>query len=194
MIFAIPVAAETSKLGERGLKVKRRATPYTIRGFHPKTSNYLESIVALDEAGSEGFDDILWSNADHELTELSTANVFFLGRDGDRLEVATPALMSGILPGITRATMIDLLHRASIPVTERIIYVDEIARFDEAFAVSTVRGLMPIGAIDSHRLHSNRPQAIFRQFERLYLSWVESVLGFRVDWSTGAKVSPRSRE
>ena len=188
VVLVLPAASEPPRSQDVGLALKRKALPYTLRGFHPKTSNYQMSIVALEQASSEGFDDVLWSNADQEITECTTSNVFFIGREGDAVEIATPPAASGILPGITRQTMIALLTRAKIAVTERVIYVDEIARFDEAFVCSTVRGLVPVAAVDQHRLHSARPQSVFRQFQHLYLTWVETELGYRVEWDSGARV------
>ena len=81
--------------------------------------------------------------------------------------------------------MIELMQNAGIPVQEQTIFVDELPRFDEAFVCSTVRGLVPVSAIDKHKLHTARSGSVFRHIERLYMTWVETQLGYRVDWATG---------
>jgi branched-chain amino acid aminotransferase len=184
LIYALPANVESTSLYQNGVKLKKKILPLTERGAAAKTGNYLRSIMALKSVTKEGYDDVMWTNSEHEITECSTANIFFIGREGDLVEVATPAPASGILMGITRETMVNLLNKSQIPVTERIIYADEIPRFDEAFVCSTVRGLVPVAKIDDHVLHSSRQTSIYRQFERLFYTWVESQLGYRVNWNT----------
>lgn len=188
VIFILPAKTETLATYKDGLKLKSKSLNFTERGPAAKTSNYLKSIIALEVLSRDKVDDVLWVNSSGEITEASTANIFFLGRQGDLLEVATPHIQSGILPGITRAKLIALLNMARIPVTERVIYADELPRFDEAFLCSTVRGLVPVTLIDQHRLHTTRPSCIFKEIERLYFASVERDLGYRVEWNSGAVV------
>ncbi len=185
VLYAFPAPMEPERSFSEGLKLQLDRLPYTEREASAKTGNYLRSILAMKRAHREGFDDVLWSNADREITEASTANIFLLGREGDLLEIATPSIYSGILAGITRSTLIELLNRAQIPVTERVIYADEIPRFDEAFVCSTVRGLIPVQRIGQHQLHTLRPNSSFQHIVRLHRAWVTSQLGHEVDWRTG---------
>jgi branched-subunit amino acid aminotransferase/4-amino-4-deoxychorismate lyase len=185
IVYAMRAHAESASTYRDGLALKRVQKGTTERGAAPKTSNYLASVLAVQKAEREGFQDVLWTNADNEITEASTANVFFIAREGDSVEFVTPPPMSGLLVGITRTTLIELMRRASLPVREHIVYADELARFDEAFMCSTVRGLVPINRIDQHRLHTTRPNAIYKHIERLYMAWVTSEVGHKVDWATG---------
>jgi branched-chain amino acid aminotransferase len=188
IVYAYAPSAERPGLYQEGMTLKRLSLGYTDRHDTAKAgANYLRSIMALDQAGRAGFDDVLWTNADGEITEASTANIFLLERQGDNVAFVTPPINSGILAGITRATMIKLLGMAKIPVREELVYADELARFDEAFVCSTVRGLVPVQAIDKHRLVSARPQSVFRHIERLFLTWAETQIGHRVEWPTGAR-------
>lgn len=188
IIYCMPANIEDEKLYSEGIVLKRMTSPTTDRGSMAKTGNYMRSIVAIKKAEKEGAQDILWTNSSNEITEASTANVFFIGREGDQVIIQTPSTMSGVLKGITRTTMLTLLNGAKIPATEQIIYADELARFDEAFLCSTIKGLVPIHKIDKHVFHTCRTNSIFRHINRLYLSWNESQLGFRVDWNTGEKI------
>lgn len=185
MTYCFPASVESSKIYTEGLALKRLVKGGMSRGAAPKTANYLDSVLGLKRAETEGFDDILWGNAEGEVTEAASANIFLIARDGDMVEFVTPPSQSGLLLGITRDTVISLLAKAKIPVHEQIVHVDELPRFDEAFLCSTVRGLVPVNRIDKHRLHTARPNAVYRHVERLFLTWVETQVGHRVDWATG---------
>ncbi len=74
---------------------------------------------------------------------------------------------------------------AKIRVEERVVYSEEIPRFDEAFICSTVRGLVPVSQIGSHKLHTTRDTSVYQHIHRLYMTWAEVQLGHRVEWTTG---------
>lgn len=189
VLIVLPAKPENLTTLEQGIKLEIKFLPYTEREATAKTGNYLRSILAVKKAQANGFDDVLWCNADREVAEASTANIFLLGRHGDLVEIATPAINTGVLAGITRMTLINLLNQAQIPVTERIIDRDEIPRFDEAFVCSTVRGLVPVQQINNHKLHTMRKNSVFRHILRLHQAWVTSQLGHRVDWNSGEIIS-----
>jgi branched-chain amino acid aminotransferase len=188
IIYAFPAKEENPLTYINGLSLKRKKLPFTERGAHSKTGNYLRSILAVKDAQKEGFDEVIWSNSEGEFTEASTANIFFIGREGDLLEIVTPSTQSGILKGLTRKRIQTLLRNAGIKNDERIIYTDELAKFDEAFICSTVRGLIPINRIDRHTLHTCRTNSVFRKIESLYLTWLEVSLDRKVDWNTGKAI------
>ena len=139
-----------------------------------KSNSYLPSIQAISKAQKHGFDDILWKNLEEELTESSTSNIFLMRRDGDSLRIETPSPYSGLLCGITRARVIQLLETSGIPVTQRVIYYDELASFDEAFLTSSIKGLVPVARIDDHNLQTLRKNASFFHVSRLYQAWLQS--------------------
>ncbi|MCX6117380.1 MAG: aminotransferase class IV [Proteobacteria bacterium] len=161
-----------SKLSQSDIKLKTVMDSHWRRGPHIKTGLYQEQLIGQMKAKSSGFDDVLWCNSDQEFCETTTANIFLLGREGDLVEIATPPVGSGLLLGVTRQRIMELLNAAKIPVTERIIYKDELARFDEGFVTSSLSGLRPISQIDNHKLHSNRHQSVFTHIKRLYDAWM----------------------
>lgn len=172
-----------------GIGLKRKALPYTIRGAAAKTSSYGRSIAALSEVQKAGFDDVLWSNSEGEITEASTANIFFVGREGDAGEIVTPPANSGLLLGITRNRVMEIIKKTGAEFREAVVYADEIPRFDEAFLCSTVRGLIPVSRIDNHRLHSARATSLFKALEGAFLrtTWERSGVT-KVDWGSGGPV------
>lgn len=153
------------------LRLKSFPLGYTRRDAQVKYTNYADAARNMERLGT-GYDDILWINSENELTEASTANIFLLGREGDSVEIATPPASSGILLGVTRQRIIELLHAAKIPVTERTIYREELPRFDEAFICSSISGLIPVTLIDGHKLMSTRANATFHHIARLYGTWL----------------------
>jgi branched-subunit amino acid aminotransferase/4-amino-4-deoxychorismate lyase len=170
-IYCLPAPLPAPAQYETGLQLKTKKHPLNPRGEQLKAPFYLHAATAQAEAQTEGYDDVLWMNADSELTEAGSANIFLISRDGDLVEIATPPPTAGILCGITRARVIELLERSQIPVTERIMTLEELPRFDEGFVTSSLRGPFPISRIDKHRMHSTRPQAVFQHILRLYRSW-----------------------
>ena len=137
-----------------------------------KSNSYLPNLQY--QKPKNGFDDILWKNLEEELTESSTSNIFLMRRDGDSLRIETPSPYSGLLCGITRARVIQLLETSGIPVTQRVIYYDELASFDEAFLTSSIKGLVPVARIDDHNLQTLRKNASFFHVSRLYQAWLQS--------------------
>jgi branched-subunit amino acid aminotransferase/4-amino-4-deoxychorismate lyase len=172
IVTAAPEIPDSSEALKNGLKIKPVIDKAWPRGSLIKTGQTASKSGDLLTARAAGFDDVLWINGDGEIAETTWANVFLIGRTGDLVEIATPPDSSGILTGITRARITELLYNAKIPVTERVITEDEIPRFDEAFVTSSVRGLVPVAVIGGHRLHTMRSQAVFHHIARLYNTWL----------------------
>lgn len=165
-----------------GVSIKRTPHPCpSIVGKH-KTTNYLFESSALRAAIQSGFNEVIWTARDGEITECCTANIFFIGRHGDDVEIVTPPISSGILPGITRGLIIDLLAGKGIKVEQRTIFQDELARFDEAFISSAIRGVMAVSRIDRHQFFTRRAQSIFRLVENLYSLWIDREVNADVNW------------
>jgi branched-subunit amino acid aminotransferase/4-amino-4-deoxychorismate lyase len=172
IVTAAQEMSDTSESVKNGIKIKPVIDKSWPRGSLLKTGQIAARGGDLGAAKAAGFDDVLWINGDGEIAETTWANIFLIGRTGDLVEIATPPESSGILSGITRARITELLYNAKIPVTERVITEDEIPRFDEAFVTSSVRGLVPVVAIGGHRLHTMRGQAVFHHIARLYNTWL----------------------
>lgn len=184
-IWCRPADPISAAMLENGLALKRKNQPFTLRGAMPKAPNYVRSAIAIDEAQKAGFDDVIWANSEGEFTESSTANVFFVARQGDTYEVVTPSVHCGILAGITRKKVIEICQNSGADMKEIPVFVDELPRFDEAFICSTVRGLVPVSRIDKHRLHTTHERSFFRALHGAYLRLTWEKLGKKVDWSTG---------
>jgi branched-chain amino acid aminotransferase len=126
-----------------------------------KALPYLDNLLAREEARSRGADEALMLDTSGHLACASVANIFLW--EGDKL--VTPAEECGILPGVTRAAVIELAERLKISVTEDMIAPQRIARADGAFLTNSLIGLMPLSRIERrdvpmHRL-TGRLQAAY---------------------------------
>lgn len=87
-------------------------------------ANYAASLYASEFARKQGFTQVLWLDGVEQkyIEEVGTMNIFIRFKD----EVATPKLTGGILPGITRESVIQILKDWEMNVTERLISMDEV--------------------------------------------------------------------
>jgi len=87
-------------------------------------ANYAASLLAAEEARKKGFSQVLWLDAVElkYIEEVGTMNIFIRFKD----EVATPELTGGILPGITRKSVIQILKDMGEKISERLISIDEV--------------------------------------------------------------------
>ncbi len=116
--------------------------------------NYAASLVAQAEAIRHGCDQVVFLDAaEHRwVEELGGMNLFFLFADGS---VVTPPLNGSILPGITRDSVIQLLHGDGVRVEERPYAIDEwradaqSGRLTEVFACGTAAVIAAVGEVRS---------------------------------------------
>jgi branched-chain amino acid aminotransferase len=87
-------------------------------------ANYAASLLAGEEARKKGFTQVLWLDGVEQkyIEEVGTMNIFIQFKD----EVATPKLTGGILPGITRASVIHILKDKGVKINERLISMEEL--------------------------------------------------------------------
>jgi branched-chain amino acid aminotransferase len=112
-------------------------------GAH-KTANRLAYSLALEEARAAGADEALLRSAAGEVLEGATSNLFAV-RGGEAL---TPPLSSGILPGITRAIVLELCAALAVPAGEARLALEDLAVADELFVTNSVQGIVPLASLD----------------------------------------------
>lgn len=116
-------------------------------GWIKCSANYVTSILAKQEAHNKGHHEALFLDGAKRMyvEECSSCNVFFVMKNG---VIVTPELGDTILPGITRASVIQLARDAGHTVEERAIGIDE-AMHDaaECFSTGTAVGISHFGQI-----------------------------------------------
>ncbi len=135
-----------------------------------KSGNYLNNLLALAEAKQSGAYEALMCDFQGRLAEGSTSNYFFV-RDG---AVLTPPLDVGILEGITRHRIMDLAHKAGLPVHEMELWPRDVKSFSEAFLTSSVRGIVPVVTIDATPVGAGVPGPVTTRVMAAYAAFLEA--------------------
>jgi branched-chain amino acid aminotransferase len=136
---------------ERGVSIRivsvERNSP---RALDPaiKSGNYLNNILAIEEARRTGTYEAILCDAEGRVTEGSTSNIWCV-RGG---EVLTPPTSVAILPGITRWRLLALGAAAGVPMREAVLYPDDLRGADEVFLTSSIRGVLPVSRVDDRVL------------------------------------------
>ncbi len=136
--------------------------------------NYINSILALNEALSSGADEALLLDTEGYVAEGSGENIFIVD-DG---VLYTPELTS-CLDGITRNTVFHLAEEQGLRVVERRITRDEVYICDEAFFTGTAAEVLPIRLLDGRRIGNGKPGPITLSLQATYF---EQVRGRRNSW------------
>jgi len=120
-------------------------------GFAKVGGNYGAALKAQARAAEMGCAQVLWLDAiEHSyVEEIGTSNAFFMIDD----EVITAPLLGTILPGVTRASVIELLKKWGIKISERRLKISDVVkasdegRLQEIFASGTAAVISPVGEL-----------------------------------------------
>jgi len=140
------------------------------KGFkiHAKAAgHYVNSILASQEAKANGYDEALLLDMNNYAAEAPGANLFY-EKDG---KLFTPAL-GNILPGITRATIIDLCNELNIPVEEKFFTVDELKKGDAAFFCGTGAEVIGFESLDDYKFPLKWSDSVSRKIQTAYMKLV----------------------
>jgi len=141
--------------------------------------NYMNSMLALQEALKDGYDEALLLDVNGYVMEGSGENVFIV-RDG---VIYTPDLTSA-LDGITRNTVMALADELGIEVVEKRITRDEVYIADEAFFTGSAAEVTPIREVDNRRIGSGGRGPITERLQGLYFDQVQGRRSEHPEWLT----------
>jgi len=137
-------------LGEKLLRIMtssfERPNP---KGFNIEAKaagHYVNSIMASHEAKDKGYDEALLNDMNGFVAEAPGANVFF-EKDG---RLITPA-KGNILPGITRATVMEICQENDIEVEEKLFTTQELKQADAAFFCGTAAEVIGWESLDDNK-------------------------------------------
>ena len=174
-------------LGEDGLKNGIRVRTSSFTRHHVNITmcrakacgNYINSILALQEALSGGADEALMLDTEGYVTEGTGENIFVV-RNG---VVYTPDLSSA-LEGITRDTVIRLIGEAGLDLVEKRITRDEVYVADEAFFTGTAAEVTPIRELDGRTIGNGGRGPVTEQLQASYFDCVHGRDPKHDDWLT----------
>jgi len=166
IIQAKPVVPYRAELYQTGMKVAVASIRRSVTSPLPrhKTANYLECVLAKQEAADRGCDEALFLNARGEVAEGAVSNVFWV--EGER--VVTPSIESNILPGITRQTVLDICLADGIGAVEGLYGLERLRNADEVFLTNSLMEVMPVRSVDGTTLGAGAPGPMTRRIAQAY--------------------------
>jgi branched-chain amino acid aminotransferase len=166
--IAIEVWEMGKFLGDQLIRVMtspfERPNPKAFKIEAKATGHYVNSIIASQDAKAKGFDEALLNDVNGFVAEAPGANMFY--EKGGKL--FTPAL-GNILPGITRATILEICHELDIPVEEGFFTTEEVKlEADAAFFCGTAAEVIGWESLDGVKLKKDWNESVSRIIQEAY--------------------------
>ena len=130
--------------------------------------NYMNSILAHQEATNDGYDEALLLDTQGFVAEGTGENIFIV-KNG---ELFTPTLTSA-LEGITRDTVMTIAKGLDVSVTEKSITRDEVYSADEAFFTGTAAEVTPIKELDGRAIGKGSRGPLTKEIQKIYFDTVK---------------------
>ncbi|MFT5220745.1 MAG: branched-chain amino acid aminotransferase [Planctomycetota bacterium] len=164
--FAIPfiwIAPEPQRQNGLNLLISSQQR-IAAESIDPKIKNYhwLDMVKALFDAYDNGLDSAVLVDGEGNLIEGPGFNIF--ARQGNR--VVTPA--SGVLEGVTRKTVLELLAQEDLKVELDILPAAWVRQADEVFITSTAGGVIPVCKLDGVALGDGKPGELSLKLGQAY--------------------------
>jgi branched-chain amino acid aminotransferase len=160
-------------LGDKRIRVMtssfQRPNPKGFKIHAKAAGHYVNSIMASQEAKAAGYDEALLLDMHDHVAEAPGANVFF-EKDGT---LYTPSL-GNILPGITRATVLELCATHAISVVETSFGIDAIKGADAAFFCGTAAEVIGLESIDDVPFTKNWDDTASKKIQSAYQKLVRT--------------------
>ena len=162
-------------LGEEGMQKGIRVQISSFTRHHPNITmikakangNYMNSIMANNEATRNGYDEAIMLDSNGFVAEGSGENIFIVN-DG---KLYTPAL-DAALDGITRRTVMAIAADMNLTVTEKHITRDEVYCADEVFFTGTAAEVTPIREVDGRVIGCGSRGTLTTEIQQRYFDIV----------------------
>ena len=180
VIMSWPWGAYLGEDGQRnGIRAKvsswKRVGANVIPHVAKATGIYLHSMLAVTEAQRAGYDEAILLTDEGYVADGSGENVFAV-KDG---RILTPPLSTSILPGITRATVIEIAQELGYVVEEINLIRTDLYLADEVFMVGTAAEVTPLSSVDDHELGVG---PVTMELQQAYLATVRGKIESRHHW------------
>jgi branched-chain amino acid aminotransferase len=144
--------------------------------------HYINSMLALQEAVTDGYDEAMLLDAQGYVAEGSGENIFLVKNN----IIYTPDLTSA-LNGITRNTLFALAKIAGFEIREKRITRDEVYIADEAFFTGTAAEVTPIREVDNRKIGNGDRGPVTEKLQAMYFDLVHGRLEINPEWLTSVK-------
>jgi branched-chain amino acid aminotransferase len=157
-----------------------RLAPNTLPAMAKSAANYMNSQLIKVEAVKGGFVEGIALDAQGFVSEGSGENVFAVSKG----RLVTPPLVSSVLPGITRDTVIALARRLGIPVEEKALPRELLYLADELFFTGTAAEVTPIRSVDRQTVGSGARGPVTAALQKAFFDVVDCKVGDEHGWLT----------
>jgi len=135
-----------------------------------KTTGLLPNVLARQAAIAQGARDAWFVDKDGTVTEAASANAWIVTPDG---KVVTRPADHGILKGITRTVLFDVIKGQGLSVEERPFTLSEAYAAREAFVTAASQIVLPVVRIDGHVIGEGKPGPLATALRRAFHQYAE---------------------
>ena len=157
-----------------------RLAPNTLPALSKAGANYMNSQLIKMEALANGYQEGIGLDTAGYVSEGSGENIFVV-RDG---KILTPPLGASVLPGITRATVLQLAADLGIPVVEALIPRELLYIADEVFFSGTAAEITPIRSVDRIQVGPGRRGPVTEMLQKEFFAIIDGAKADRHGWLT----------
>ena len=166
---------------ENGIRICK--STFIKNDWHPSmylakaNGNYINSMLALDEALNNGYDEALLLDSKGNVAEGSGENIFMV-KEG---VIYTPTLVAS-LNGITRNTIMTIAREQGYDVIETTMKIEELYEADEVFFTGSAAEVTPIREIDGNTIGNGSRGPVTEKLQTMYFDLVHGRVDIHPDW------------
>lgn len=155
-----------------------KANPFDPTAGH-KTLNYWTRLRALADAAAAGAGEAMWFTVTNHLAGGSVSNALLV-KDGAVLtpiargEEGSSTLPSPVLPGITRAAVIEIAESRDLPVHKQMLSIDDLLNADEVMLTNSSWQVLPVTAVENERIGGGEVGPVTKQLRQALLERIET--------------------
>ena len=149
------------------------ANPFDPMAGH-KTLNYWPRLRTLRQAASVGAGEAIWLNVTNHLASGAISNIFLV-KDGKLLtpiargEEIDKSLPAPVLPGVTRATVIEIAESQGIEVIKQMLTIEDLLAADEVFLTNSSWHILPVSHVEKTAIHNGKAGSLSKQLRQALL-------------------------
>jgi branched-chain amino acid aminotransferase len=147
-----------------------RPAPNTLPTMAKSGGNYLNSQLIKMEAVLDGYTEGIALDTSGYISEGSGENIFII-RDN---VIYTPPLVSAILPGITRVSVLKLAEEAGYKIVEGLLPREILSVADEIFFTGTAAEITPIRSVDKIKVGTGKPGPVTKRLQEAFFDVVHN--------------------
>jgi branched-chain amino acid aminotransferase len=157
-----------------------RIAPNTLPAMAKSAANYMNSQLIKMEAIKDGYAEGIALDVEGYVSEGSGENLFLVKND----TLITPPLVSSVLPGITRDTVMALARRQGIPVVEQRMPREMLYIADELFMTGTAAEITPVRSVDKIAIGRGKRGPVTEALQRAFFDVIECRVSDEFSWLT----------